>query len=160
MRTINRKIVTAYIISSDGKLLLGRKNPKRGGVYSDCWHNPGGGVDMGETDEQALKREVLEETGMDISDAAVEFIDDKGHGESVRPLASGEMVLAKMQFNVFKLSLDKASTAVKLMPADDLEGFRWFSIDELADIKLTPPAVELLSRQGTRWLQSKTSKVR
>jgi len=152
MRTINRRIVTAYIVSADGKLLLGRKDPRRSGVYSDCWHNPGGGVDEGESDEQALKREVREEAGIDISDAAIEFVDNKGYGESTRPLKSGEQVLAKMQFNIYKVVLDTPAAEVKLAPSDDLEKFQWFTVDELLKVKLTPPAAELLNRIGTNWL--------
>lgn len=52
MRKINRIIVAALIFSKDGKLLMGTKDPRRGGVYSDCWHLPGGGVEEGETLEQ------------------------------------------------------------------------------------------------------------
>jgi 8-oxo-dGTP pyrophosphatase MutT (NUDIX family) len=28
---------------------MGQKDPNKGGVYSDYWHIPGGGVDNGET---------------------------------------------------------------------------------------------------------------
>ncbi|HET8840562.1 MAG TPA: NUDIX hydrolase, partial [Ktedonobacteraceae bacterium] len=62
LRILQRRIVVGYIISSDGQLLLGKKVPGSGGVYPDSWHNPGGGVEPGETDEQALAREVHEET--------------------------------------------------------------------------------------------------
>jgi 8-oxo-dGTP pyrophosphatase MutT (NUDIX family) len=71
MRTIHRTIVSALIFSKDGKLLMGMKDPKNGGVYADCWHIPGGGVDEGETKEQALRREMLEEVGIDIANCTV-----------------------------------------------------------------------------------------
>jgi len=67
MREIQRTIVSALIFSKDGKLLMGKKNPAKGGVYPDCWHIPGGGVEEKETLEQALKREVQEEVGINIS---------------------------------------------------------------------------------------------
>ena len=66
MREIQRVIVSAIIFSKDGKVLMGRKDPSKGGVYSDYWHIPGGGVDQGETLKHALTREVKEEVGIDI----------------------------------------------------------------------------------------------
>jgi hypothetical protein len=42
MREIERTIVSALIFSQDGKLLMGKKDPAKGGVYPDCWHIPGG----------------------------------------------------------------------------------------------------------------------
>jgi len=42
MRTINRDIVSAVILSKDFKILLGKKDPSKGGVYASSWHIPGG----------------------------------------------------------------------------------------------------------------------
>lgn len=56
--------VGALVFNSAGKLFL---------VKSHKWHDkyalPGGHIELGETAEQALKREILEETGMNIFDA-------------------------------------------------------------------------------------------
>ena len=51
MNEICRDIVSALIWSKDEKLFLGRKHPEKGGVYADCWHIPGGGIDEGEDKE-------------------------------------------------------------------------------------------------------------
>ena len=56
MRTIKREIVDGILLSNDGRVLIG-KNVK-GGVYEDLWVIPGGGIDEGETAEDALKREI------------------------------------------------------------------------------------------------------
>ena len=56
MRTIKREIVGGILLSNDGHVLI-EKNVK-GGVYEDLWVIPGGGIDEGETAEDALKREI------------------------------------------------------------------------------------------------------
>jgi len=43
MRQQDRTIVSAVLISRDKKILLGKV--REGGVYPDCWHIPGGGID-------------------------------------------------------------------------------------------------------------------
>ena len=158
MREIERRIVSAFILTTDGKVLLGKKNPERGGVYPDAWHNPGGGVDIDETDEAALCREVLEETGIDISRAEMVRIDDHGVGEATRTLSTGEKILVRMQFNIYKVVLNRPSTKVELIPRGDLVGLAWFPIESLEHMRLTPPAVELLARMGTDWLSGAYNK--
>jgi hypothetical protein len=52
---IHREIASTVLFSSDGSLLLGRKDPEGGGVYADKWHLPGGGTEAGEPLPQAAK---------------------------------------------------------------------------------------------------------
>src|ERR1035438_1688422 len=99
MRTITRDIVGALIISSDNKILLGKHATKTSGVYCDYWVVPGGGIEEGETKLQALQREMLEDTGIDIRPFEPILIDDDTHGESEKTLKdTGERVLVKMNF--------------------------------------------------------------
>ena len=106
METLRRNIVSALIFSRDGKLLFGKKDPKGGGVYADCWHIPGGGVNKDEDRLQALRREISEEVGLDISKSATRLIDDQGQGESEKRLDSGKTVLCKMKFFVYEIRLN------------------------------------------------------
>jgi ADP-ribose pyrophosphatase YjhB (NUDIX family) len=56
-----RQAVRALIVDSSRRVLLFRADvPDR----ASWWYAPGGGVEAGETDEQALVREVAEETGL------------------------------------------------------------------------------------------------
>jgi 8-oxo-dGTP diphosphatase len=149
MREIQRDIVSALIFSKDGKLFQGMKDEKKGGVYFDCWHIPGGGVDAGENKESALKREVKEETGIDISAYKAGLIDDAGEGVSKKILPSGEEVLCKMKFYVYRIDIkDKNSAEIIVNLNDDLVKYRWTSLNELAKIKLTPPSAELFKKLG------------
>ena len=150
MRSINREIVSALIFSKDGKLFQGMKDPHKGGVYSDCWHIPGGGVDEGENKLSALKREIFEETGIDISHYSIELVDDKGRGQSEKILkTSGEKVLCHMNFNVYKVIVtDKNAEKIKITLNDDLVKYSWINPSQLRTLKLTPPSTELFKRLG------------
>jgi len=149
MRKIKRDIVSALIFSKDGKLFQGMKDAGKGGVYSDCWHIPGGGVDEGESQKEALIREVKEETGIDISPYKSELIDGSGKGESPKTLKTGEQVLCEMRFYVYKVMLDdKNAGEIGVKLDDDLVNFQWTEIGNLKKIKLTPPSVDLFKRLG------------
>lgn len=149
MRTIQRQIVSALIYSKEGKLLMGKKDPKLGGVYIDCWHIPGGGIEENEDKIQALIREVKEEVGIDILPYKIELADDKDFGTSEKTLPDGEKVLVEMHFNVYKIAIsDKNSEEISVVLSDDLAEYNWFTIPELSTIKPTPPSVRLFEKLG------------
>ncbi|MSR78993.1 MAG: NUDIX hydrolase [Candidatus Taylorbacteria bacterium] len=150
MRSIDRDIVSALIFSKDGRLFQGMKAKGKGGVYSDCWHIPGGGMDDGEGQEDALVREIREETGIDISSYKIELLDDSGRGESEKILKdTGEKVLCKMRFNVYKIVInDKNADEIEVNLNDDLVEYQWINLQDLGKIKLTPPSVKLFKKLG------------
>ena len=149
MRTISREIVSALIFSKDNKLLMGLKDPHAGGVYADCWHIPGGGVDESEDQLAALKREVFEETGINIASSKINLVDNEGRGETEKTLKdSGEIVLCQMSFNVYRVDLAKNASEIVLQPQDDLIRLEWVVLDDLAHYTLTPPSTSLFTRLG------------
>lgn len=149
MRTIHRNIVSALIFSKDGKLLMGMKDPQSGGVYVDCWHIPGGGIDDGEDQITALCREILEEVGIDTTDARISLADDKGSGETKKTLKdTGEIVLCKMKFNVYRVDVDKNAADIRTNLDDDLAKIVWVNMSELSNYKLTLPSISLFTRLG------------
>ena len=149
MREIKRTIASALIFSKDKKLLMGRKDPSQGGVYSDCWHIPGGGLEEGETHKAAVIREVQEEIGLDISACPLEQLPHTGSGVSEKILKeSGEKVLCHMEFNRFRIVLDKNAENIQLKLTDDLVEVRWFSIEELPNVKQVPGGKEFFQKLG------------
>ncbi|MFI6299735.1 NUDIX hydrolase [Nonomuraea sp. NPDC050790] len=63
-----RTRVSAYaIVTSGGRILLTRLSDSSPIFQPGAWHLPGGGIDPGEQPEQALARELREETGLDLT---------------------------------------------------------------------------------------------
>jgi 8-oxo-dGTP pyrophosphatase MutT (NUDIX family) len=147
MRTIKRDIVGGFIFSKDGKLLLGKSH--KGGVYKGCWIVPGGGVEQNETHVEAIKRELLEETGIDISNEKIEKMKGSFTGKSEKSLReSGEKVLVDMRFYNFRITLNENANKIKLKTDDDFIEAEWFNIDDLGDLKLSPPTITSLQKFG------------
>lgn len=147
MKTLNRIIVSALLMSSDGKILLGKV--REGGVYPDCWHIPGGGVDEDETKEQALIREIKEEVGLDISSYPIKLVRDTDTGEADKSdKKTGETYHVVMQFIVYQINIPLPSEGIKIELHDDLTEYRWVAITDLPKYKHTPPSQNLFKSLG------------
>ncbi len=147
MRTIDRDIVGGFIFSSDGYIVLGQSRP--GGVYPGFMMIPGGGVDDGETQEQAIRREILEEVGIDTSDATIVLVNDAQTGESEKTLRdSGERVLVRMHFHDFSVKLPKPAAEITINADDDFVDAVWVALDDLPTLTLTEPTKATLRKIG------------
>ncbi len=122
-------ISTGVAIVKDGQILLVRRSIDDflGGYYE----LPGGGVDDGETIEQAAMREVKEETGLVASKVITTF---KGFDYTTdkKPLVR--------QVN---LIIESNPGEVKLSPEHD--DFLWANKDDLGKIKLTENMVDCVN---------------
>ncbi len=66
------KIAVVGVVNDNGKVLIGKKTAyKENDVLAEKWHIPGGKVEEGEHPNEAIEREILEETGIKVKPSKV-----------------------------------------------------------------------------------------
>jgi 8-oxo-dGTP diphosphatase len=122
--------VGAVVTDSRGRLLLIKRGHEPG---AGLWSLPGGRIEPGETDAEALIREMLEETGLTVEPGRL-------LGRVQRPGAGGGVIDIR----------DYAATVTggTLRAGDDAADARWAAAEELAALELTEGLVEFLTDWG------------
>jgi len=94
------KQVAAAIVVSRGRILIARR--KKGQSHEGFWEFPGGKVEPGETPQQCLERELLEELGLKVRAGRVlgESIDRSGHGTFAILAVTAEIMEGELLLNV------------------------------------------------------------
>lgn len=129
------RICAVAVVENDGKILMGNK-VKDVGPYPNTWRLPGGGVEDGESLEDAVRREVKEETNLDTQD-----VKKMGAYEDNEPDKNGEMT--HYIFNVFKVKASGEHVASKEFPS-----LKWIDKKQLANISLARPSIKLFKELG------------
>lgn len=149
MRTINRNIASAIIISRDKKILMWKKKLDWWGVFSDCYHIPWWWVEEWETIEEAMIREVYEEVWLDVSKCRIKKLSELWEWTSEKIINNTwERVLCHMIFNRFEVFVDKNSEDIGLKLWDELVESKRFSNEELKNAKQIPWWKEFFIKMG------------
>lgn len=112
--------VGAVLYRDDYKIFL-MTSPKWQGYLI-----PGGRIEAGETEEQALRREIWEELGIGISDVVK-------MGESVKP-PSSDFNDPAIEFH-FKTYYAKAAST-EIRPNAELSSYGWYTLEEALQLPL------------------------
>jgi len=110
-----------------GRLLLIKRGHEPG---AGLWSLPGGRIEPGETDAEALVREMLEETGLTVEPGRL-------IGSVKRPGRDGDVIDIR----------DYAATVVSgtLRAGDDAADARWVSVADLGSLAVTEGLLEALA---------------
>src|ERR1700680_1517872 len=124
--------VGAVVVDGDRLLLVKRGHPPLKGE----WSLPGGTVELGETLEAALAREVLEETGLEVSvGPVVEVFDRVDHAPDGR---------IEYHFVIVDYACTVRGGLVEC--GSDAEDARWVPMRELPAYRLTAKASEVIGK--------------
>ncbi len=122
--------VGAIIIDCDHFLLIRRgQEPQKGE-----WSLPGGAVELGETLEEALRREVLEETGLVVEPVRILKILDRISRDSN----------GRVMYHYVLVDYQCTVTGGLLCCASDAAEARWLQKDQLGLIGLAPLIVQVI----------------
>ena len=126
--------VGGIVADSTGRLLLVRRGhePSLG-----RWSVPGGRVEPGETDPAAVRREVLEETALDV------LVEDLA-GTVERPAPDGSLFVIRDYHCRPAPGADPAAVRA----GDDAAEVGWFTRDQVLELDCTPGLVEALTGWG------------
>jgi 8-oxo-dGTP diphosphatase len=122
--------VGAVIKDAAGRLLLIRRGHDPG---AGLWSLPGGRIEPGETDEQAVAREVLEETGLRVACGRLV-------GTAQLPGLDGAVIDVRDYLATV--------TGGGLAAGDDAADVRWVTAADLARLPLTNGLAEFLAARG------------
>lgn len=112
--------VKAVVQDADGRILmLQRKEPYHGEDFLR-WDVPGGRIDVGEPILDALRREVKEETGLDVTEIGQPF-----HAQDI--LHNPKLHVVRITYPV-KVT---GEITIGQNPSDEHSEFRWFQRDEI-----------------------------
>jgi len=115
-------VVACALLDGQGRVLLGKR--PEGKHLAGLWEFPGGKVEAGETPEVALRRELLEEIGIDVSEVELiplSFVSHRyAHFHLLMPLYVCHSWLGEIQSGEGQL-------------------LQWVAVKEL-DLYLMPPA--------------------
>ncbi|HEX4347852.1 MAG TPA: NUDIX hydrolase [Vicinamibacterales bacterium] len=122
------------VILHDGRVLLGKRGhePLKG-----QWSLPGGAVEVGETLEAAVAREIVEETGLRITVGPVIEVFDR-----ITAAADGRVEYHFVLIDYLCTVEDGAA----LKPASDVDALEWAAGDELAQFALSDKTTSVVTQ--------------
>ena len=118
------EVVAAVIFDADGRIFATQRGY---GDWKDWWEFPGGKMEVGETPEEALKREIREELSTEIG------VDE---------------FLCTVEYDYPKFHLTMhcylCSLLTEALHLNEHEAARWLTKDELDSVKWLPADLEVI----------------
>ncbi len=122
------KVGIGVMILDGNKILLGHRSKNKkdtGGIYEvDCWTVPGGKQEFNETIFEGAKREVKEETNLDIDELEL--------------FGAADDISTDRHYITMHVIAKKYRGELKVMEPDKEDEWEWFDLNNLPDKIYTP----------------------
>ena len=119
MHQPDKPAIAAAVIIQDGRLLLVRRRVAEGSL---SWQFPAGGIEPGETAEDAAVRETFEETGLVVAARRV-------LGDRIHPATKRQM---------FYVAADALAGAAHVADSEELDAVAWVRPSEIMEYVPSP----------------------
>lgn len=131
MKNASQIVSVISIIHHENRFLFVKRNPCDD-IFPGKWQNLGGKVELGETLEQAIRREVYEEIGIELNEDVIPtFV--KSYSwikDSDSPMRLGVIFLLELERKPINLILDS-----------ELVEYGWFTCEEAEELDTIHPTV-------------------
>ena len=121
--------VSALIIKNDKVLLVRRGHEPNMGK----WSLPGGSVELGETLQEAVCREVFEETNLEVEIGDIAYVYDVIAGEG-----------GKVLYHYVIICYWAKIVAGNIIPGSDAEDVMWQPINEIDNLETTSGLADII----------------
>jgi 8-oxo-dGTP diphosphatase len=127
----NPRVAVGAVVFKEGCVLLVRRGQP---PAEDIWAIPGGSVEIGETLQEAVEREILEETGIKI--------------RALKPIYTFDVIdrdaAGKVRFHYVIVDLAADYIKGEPVPGDDAIDARWVSAKEISGLEVSTATLKLL----------------
>lgn len=132
---VNQRIACKAVIAKDGKVLMLREaSTYEEGTNIGRYHMPGGRINPGEPFMDGLKREIMEETGLEVTVGEPLFV-----GEWFPVIKGVQNQIVAMFFVCTPFSDD-----VKL--SEEHDDFKWVTLEESTELDVMDPEDKVLQK--------------
>ena len=119
--------VAAFIYTDTGKVVLQKRKSNKA-TYAGVWSITGGHVLSGETNEDAIIREIKEELNINVNKDEINFV-TKYRSKKVK-----DNIINNKFFNIYNVEIGESQFKEIKIQKEELEDIKLFSIDEIENI--------------------------
>lgn len=115
-KNLRPKVGIGVIVIKDNQILLGKRKNAHGAGF---WSPPGGHLEFGESFEECARRELLEETGLEIKDIIQ------------RPITNDIFVPENKHYITISMITKYDQGQPQVLEPNKCEGWYWFEMNNL-----------------------------